>query len=878
MHVILTHEQADFDAMGALLGAHLLQENHLAILPRKTNRNVHAFLSLYGADLPFVDLRELPAEPVETILLVDTQSLITIKGITGNTRVRVIDHHPPREDAPETWSIHSDPLGAITTLFVEGILENGIALTPVQASLLLLGIYEDTGSLSYASTTPRDVRAAAFVLEQGANLSAVGRYLNPPLSPEQRKVYDRLLASAQSLLIHGQRVVIACGSAEDMHEEVSSIAHKLRDLLDPDALFMMVTTVEGVRLVARSMTNRINVAEVAGEFGGGGHERAAAALIRKVEAETGQDLLDASCKKLVELLPNKIQPAIKVGQIMSSRPHLITPSTSAKEAARMMQRYGYEGFPVVEDRQVVGLLTRRAVDRALSHHLDLTAASLMEAGTVTILPDQSVEHLQQVMTASGWGQVPVVDPVNGDVIGIVTRTDLLKTLAYHSVLPTRQNLSRRLEAALPATRLALLQAVASQAYEQRLAVYIVGGFVRDLLLERPSLDFDLVVEGDAIGLAHALADKFGGQVVSHARFGTAKWSIAPVRALIADRLPNAETRQPEHLPESLDLISARTEFYERPTAMPTVERGSIKLDLHRRDFTFNTLALRLDGRHYGELYDYWGGLSDLRGGLVRVLHSLSFIDDPTRLLRAVRFEQRFNFQIETRTLQLIGEALDMLKQVSGDRLRHELDLILAEPRAITMIPRLASLGILENIHPALPAELPADVPTPPIGAWPLEPRYSGIPTRRILGYLVWLSPLTPSQANEIATRLRFPAALCHMLVQACILNADLPSLVGLPASRIVDRLDNLPLPVLLASHRVAATPTERNLIETYITTWRRLQPKTNGDTLRAMGLPPGPVYQRILTTLKDAWLDGQIHTPEDEDGLLNQLLARQGYN
>jgi tRNA nucleotidyltransferase (CCA-adding enzyme) len=878
MQVILTHEQADFDAMGALLGAHLLQENHLAISPRKTNRNVHAFLSLYGTELPFIDPRELPSEPVETILLVDTQSLITIKGITGKTQVRVIDHHPLREDAPENWTIHYDPLGAITSLFVEGIQENAVALTPIQASLMLLGIYEDTGSLTYASTTPRDIRAAAALLEQGANLAVVGRYLNPPLSPDQRKVYDRLLASAQSHLVNGQRVVIACGSAEDMHEEVSSIAHKLRDLLDPDALFLMVTTAEGVRLVARSMTNRINVAEIANEFGGGGHERAAAALIRKEDAgvNSGQDLLDQSCQKLVALLPKKIQPSVKVGQIMSSRPHLIPASTSAKQAARMMQRYGYEGFPVVEDHQVVGLLTRRAVDRALSHQLDLTAASLMEAGTVTVYPDQSVEDLQQVMVASGWGQVPVVDPDSGDVVGIVTRTDLLKTLSYHSALPARQNLSRRLEEALPATRLALLHAIANQAYEQHLAAYIVGGFVRDLLLERPSLDFDIVVEGDAISLARGLARQYGGQMVSHARFGTAKWSIGPVRGLIAEGLPNGESRNPEELPESLDLISARTEFYERPTAMPTVEHGSIKLDLHRRDFTINTLALRLDGHHYGELYDYWGGLSDLHSGLVRVLHSLSFIDDPTRLLRAVRFEQRFDFKIETRTLQLIGEALDMLKQVSGDRLRHELDLILVEPRARAMITRLAGLGILEDIHPALPAQLPADIPTPPVAGWSLEPRYSGIPTHRILGYLVWLSPVTPVQANEIANRLRFPAALCHMLEQACTLHANLPGLVGLPASQVVERMENVPLPVLLAVSQVAITLAERSLVEKYVNTWRHQQPKTNGDRLRAIGLPPGPEYKNILKTLKDAWLDGRIHTPEGEDELLNQLLARQG--
>ena len=155
------------------------------------------------------------------------------------------------------------------------------------------------------------------------------------------------------------------------------------------------------------------------------------------------------------------------------------------------------------------------------------------------------------------------------------------------------------------------------------------------------------------------------------------------------------------LPENLDLISARTEFYDHPTALPTVERSSIKLDLHRRDFTINTMALRLDGQHYGDLHDYWGGLDDLHNHLVRVLHSLSFVDDPTRLLRAVRFEQRFHFQIEARTRELMEQARPLLKQVTGSRLRHELDLILDEPQAVDMLARLSQLGLLSAIHPDL---------------------------------------------------------------------------------------------------------------------------------------------------------------------------------
>ncbi|MDP2975118.1 MAG: CBS domain-containing protein, partial [Anaerolineales bacterium] len=588
MHLILTHEQADFDALAALLGAHLLDESTQPVLPRRMNRNVRSFVTLYGAELPFLDPRDLPTGAVELVTLVDTQSLITLKGMGAETKIRVIDHHKPRKGLPADWEIRAEEVGATTTLLVEALGASGNgALTHVHATLLLLGIYEDTGSLTYAGTTPRDVRAAAFLLEQGADLRIATNFLNPPLSSQQRAVYDRLAANLQTHHIHGHRVVIACGDVGEMNEEISSLAHKIRDLLDPDALFVLVSTIEGIRLVARSTADGIDVSAVAAHFGGGGHERAAAALIKtpspsqaesractepcpeacpEVRRErrgsrSGEDpalALASIHDELLAILPRYIRPAITVAQIMSRRPRLLAPETPVQEAARLMQKYGYEGFPVVAEGKVIGLLTRRAVDRALAHKLNLTAASLMEAGEITVRPDDSLQHLQARMTDSGWGQVPIVEPETGRVIGIVTRTDLLKTLAPPRTPSPGRHLADRLEKALPPEHLALIRAVAEQAAGQKMALYIVGGFVRDLLLERPSLDFDMVVEGDAIALARALVDKLGGRLTSHTRFGTAKWFLPEGGRLKAEGGKNSSFIL-HH--SSLDFISARMEFF-----------------------------------------------------------------------------------------------------------------------------------------------------------------------------------------------------------------------------------------------------------------------------------------------------------------------------
>ena len=208
-----------------------------------------------------------------------------------------------------------------------------------------------------------------------------------------------------------------------MQDEISTLAHKLRDLFDPAGLFVLVALNGMVQLVARSTSDAVDVASLAEHFGGGGHNRAAAALIRGRRPEDVRD-------ELLQLLEATLRPALTVGEIMSREPQLLAPSVRVADAAERMQRFGHEGYPVVEDGSVVGLLTRRAVDRAMAHAMGgRPVSSVMEAGGVTVSPADSVQHLQRVMIQHDWGQVPVADPADGQIIGIVTRTDLLRTLA-----------------------------------------------------------------------------------------------------------------------------------------------------------------------------------------------------------------------------------------------------------------------------------------------------------------------------------------------------------------------------------------------------------------------------------------------------------------
>lgn len=875
MKIILTHEQADFDAVASMLAASLLNPAAVPILPRRLNRNVRAYITLYGDGLPFIEYQDLKREQLETIILVDTQTLSSVKGFSGKTKVHVVDHHPQSDEVDPGWTHHIEETGAATTLLVEMIQELGLELDLVTTTMLLLGIYEDTGSLTYGTTSPRDARAAAWLLEKGANLSIAAEFLNHPLSSQQRELYDRLIESVSSHSIHGYTIIIALASARGFTDEISTLAHKLRDLYDPTGLFVLVNLNEHIQLVARSTSDAIDVSEIASHFGGGGHSRAAAALIRGRKLESVE-------AELLKLLPGVVQPEKTVEEIMSRGPQLLDPGGSIQAASQQMQRFGHEGYPVIEKGKIVGLLTRRAVDRAMSHGMGKRPiSSIMEAGSNYVNPSDSVKRLQRLMIDSSWGQVPVVDPQSGDIVGIVTRTDLLKNLFQEDGLPELGKLRNQLEDALPNQMLQLLRLVAEEAELRKAALYIVGGFVRDLLLGVPSVDFDLVVEGDAIGLGSALAERYGGRISSHQRFGTAKWNIDLANSQFLNKI---EIRDADHpvVPKTLDLISARTEFYTHPTALPSVQKSSIKLDLHRRDFSINTLAIRLDGHHYGELQDHWGGGKDLRDKNIRVLHSLSFVDDPTRMLRAVRLEQRLGFSIGPRTLELLHAALPLLDRVSGERIRNEMNHVFSEKAVQKILERLGELGLLKGIHPSLiwddwvaeKISLAQDFSCPV--DWKVEQE---LPLEVII-YSLWMLRVQGENVKSFCNRLHFPAAMQSIILDSNKLASHLPGQCDQRSPNdLVELFEHTHESALIAVWIGMKDQGEcRQAIGQYLSEWRFVSPITTGDTLRDLGLPPSPVYRKILMTLRAAWLDGLIVNSEEEVELLQKLVEKLKQN
>jgi tRNA nucleotidyltransferase (CCA-adding enzyme) len=867
VEVILTHENADFDAIASLLGASKLFPAAVPVLPRRINRNGSAFLQLYGAELPFLHPDELPREEIDHAILVDTQSLTTLKGMGSDLRVDIIDHHELDRDLPPSWTFSGEPMGSTTTLLIEEISARFLKLTDLEATLLLLGIYEDTGSLSYQSTTVRDVRAAAWLMEQGARLALVDEFLHHPLGSEQRKLYERLLKESKTYDIDGHTIIIATERAPGFTEGLSTLAHKLRDLLEPSALFMIVALDGRIQMVARSTTDDVDVSTVARHFGGGGHARAAAALIHERELESVQ-------KELLDMLPDVVQPAVTVAEVMSLGVQMLSPADTVGDAAEQMRRTGHEGYPVVEDDRVVGLVTRRAVDRAQQFEMtDASATQVMEAGNVTVSPGDSVEYLQQLMIESGWGQIPVVE--GGQVLGVVTRTDLIRLWGGPEKPSRRLKIAARLEQALSDPVLNLVRHISRTSHEMDVVPYFVGGLVRDLLLGQPIVDVDMVIEGDAIALADELAHTLGGRVIAHRRFGTAKWLLSNG---VWAKVTNDASRQGE-LPPSVDFVTARTEFYTHPTALPQVAQSSIKQDLHRRDFTINTLAIRLDPDHWGELLDFYGGEEDLEAGVIRVLHSLSFIDDPTRILRAARLESRLDFHLDPRSEELIEDALPLLKRVSGDRIRHELELIFREDEPEQALCRLDELGALVHIHPDLRCDrwlkVKYDVLQEQFNpdVWELESE------DMLFIHLALLAYRLDEQATKaLGERLKVKREDEEDLLLVQDLRQKVPELTELDlTSRIHHLLKPYPARVLAVVRVASESSLIRERLLHYQTEWGLVEPEITGDDLKAMGLKPGPLFGDLLTTLRDARLNGAVSTRDEEIALVKQLLASRDH-
>jgi tRNA nucleotidyltransferase (CCA-adding enzyme) len=890
--VITTHHNADFDALAAAVGASLLYPEGRIVFAGSLNPNVREFVSLHGENLPIVNLRMLDQTKIRQLIIVDTadaERIGDLGRLCGKPGVEVVifDHHEsenlerPAFVTGEDWVLSRD--GAQATSMMYLLQERGVEVPRLTATIFALGIHEDTGSLTYPRTTIRDAEMLAACMRLGASQPLIERYLHSALTSEQRVVLMQMVDHVRLERVRGLDIHTVAIEVPGYVDGLSVIAHKLMELINAEVLLQAVGMEDRVFVTARSRAGSVDVGALLHSIDGGGHAQAASAVVKGRSAQTTID-------DLLALLSQGGLGAPTAGEIMSRPIRLIDADTPVTDALVTAQRYGHSGICVREDGRVVGIVSRRDLDKALRHGLGhAPVKGVMTRSIAFAKASATVDELRRIMVAGNAGRVPVVNDEAyegavrersakvGDVIGIVTRTDVLA--AY-------QGRWEQDQAVVAAPQFYTMQALAEHPFfgglfsacsalsEDFPGVYLVGGFVRDLLLDQPNADVDIAVEGDGIQFATRLAAELGGRVRAHRKFKTAVVLLPP------DVLGEAPawvrtSGEPFHV----DVATTRTEFYDHPAALPRVEHASIRQDLFRRDFTINAMAISLSGEDFGTVIDFFNGFRDLRDGVIRVLHNLSFIEDPTRIFRAVRYENRYGFRMDEQTKNFAKSCVDMrlVGDLSSVRLRDELVALLGEGDIEWTLGRLFELGVAREVHPKLATGTKTVALVKKLDALVAELGLGD----EVVTWRLRLASVTRNMAHDELyvwlDRLKLKRADSESVTAAVVVGPLLASRLADPEMRDWDvyrALRSIPLEAVVFALAGIEPGVVENRLRRYLTDIRHRTLSVKGDDLLALGMKKGPAVGRLLERLKELRVEGVIKGGTAELEAARQMVEK----
>jgi tRNA nucleotidyltransferase (CCA-adding enzyme) len=747
-----------------------------------------------------------------------------------------------------------EALGATTTMIVERLVRGGARISREDATLFSMGIYDDTGALTYDATTDRDIAVLARLRQMGADMSMILSRIEAAMPPGERALLEALTENAEESYVNGAKVVLSWADREEYVEDAASFVHKLKDYYESHVTAVAVRGGRKTNLIVRSAANVVNVKDFLAPYGGSGHIQAGSA---KLQDRDPCELL----REIKERLAEAIAPLVKVESIMSTPVMAVSPEASIGEAYRTMLRYGHKGLPVVREGEVVGIMTRKDLDKAYLHGFDRALIrDFMTEGVIAISADASVNEAHRLMAVYGFERLPVLR--DGRVVGLVTRADLVRALYQTYRTPGDRNagenflwmedIGHLLSASCDAETLDLLRRVGKKATELGMKAYLVGGTVRDILSGAKNIDLDISVEGDAEAFIQSWDDPECRSTV-HGRYKTGTLSLPGGR--------------------KVDIATARREFYEYAAAMPEVSSDSLKQDLGRRDFSVNAMAISLAEADWGTLIDFYGGRRDLKDGVLRVMHNLSFVEDPSRLLRGIRLEQRLAMRFEDNTLRLLVNALKggLMGKLSGPRVRMELELDFKERRPEKIAVRMGELEVWEALFPGLHFT--------PASANRMKRLQRILPAARRAGVnfkgLEWLAYvaafLTDSSAalqSLVMDRLNLSPAERRAVVDSL---AALPQLKQFFNSKRVFQNSEIYLflknyaPVPLLYCWVAAERRQtRRRIARHATFLMPLKGELTGEDLMKMGYLPGAWLGETLEAIRLERMDGRIETRDGE--------------
>jgi len=659
--LIVLSEGADLDSLSAAYGILKLYTNACLLKPRYLSKRAGEVFKKYRE---FFRITETFPECFE-LVLVDTHFFP--EGIPKEKvkKVIVYDHHP-KGDVKE-FEGKIEKVGAATTLVVEEIKRKNIPISPREATLLAFGIYEDTGNLTYEGTTPRDALAVAWLLEKGANLREIRQVMMETYTPQQIEAVSKIVQSIEKIFIEGKTISLATAVLESYQPDINNLLYEIKDLKESDAFFVIVEAEGKTYVFGRSQDTDINAGEILSQFGGGGHKEAGAAKLENVSAERLKELLKVYLKKKYVKL--------KVKDIMNTPPFVLSEHFSVKDALSELTERGIANAPVInKEGKLVGIISKKVLLKVVKLYPDEPIEEFMNRDFHILPPDALIWEAEEILTRFGQKLIPVVE--KDTVIGVITRLDLLQVIKEDMA----KFKEKRRKLKIPENIKPISEEVGKIAKELGYRAYIVGGVVRDILLGKEVWDIDFVVEGNAIEVAKKLAQRHKVNVHPFPEFGTAHLKIGKLK---------------------LEFATARRESYSKPGAYPKVEPASLKEDLIRRDFTINSMAISVNPEDFAILIDYFGGLKDLKEKIIRILHPISFIEDPVRILRALRFSGKLGFKLSKSTEKMLKQAvnLGLLKEAPRGRIINEIKLALREEKFLDILELYKKYRILEEIIP-----------------------------------------------------------------------------------------------------------------------------------------------------------------------------------
>lgn len=868
--VITCHANADFDALASMIAVSKLYPGAALVFPGTQESSLKDYFIQSAMYLfNFKSLKDIDLESVRLLVIVDTRHRSRLGHVDPlfempDVQVHLYDHHPQSDDALRAVMEFFKPWGSTTSIIVDILKNKALTVSPDEATIMGLGIFEDTGGFTFNSTTEHDFSAAAWLKTMGMDLSIIRDIMSRELSTEQVATLSDLIESATTHTINGVDIVLSEVSLDSYVGDFALLTHKLMDMENIRVLFAIGRMGDRIQLVARSKVQEVDVGQICASFGGGGHAYAASASVKDRTIPQVKD-------ELFALLYSHINPQLVVKGFMSAPVVRIEAAQTVAQAAEVMTRYGLKALPVVEyGEQVCGIIENSVAEKAVGHGLgNERVTEYMQEDFHTVTIDQDLYQVMEIILGRRQRLVPVMH--EHEMVGVITRTDLINLMvqeparipeSFLSDKRQEKNIRQLLIERLAKPIVNLLQLAGQVGQDLDSQVYAVGGFVRDMLLGIPNDDIDLVVEGDGVVFAQALASRLEARVRPHLKFRTA--------VLI---LPSGQ---------KIDVATARLEYYEYPAALPIIELSSLKMDLYRRDFSINTLAIHLAPASFGRMVDFFGGQQDLKDGIIRVLHSLSFVEDPTRIIRAIRFEQRFQFKIGGQTERLIKNAvrLNIFQQLSGARIRHELRLLAEDSAPVEALIRMRNFGILQEIHPLIhfpPSKEALLEEIERIITWYKLLFRKEAPDIWIVFFLGLVSGFDAHQVLSLTARLQFPPKRVELiettrkqLRYVAMLLAQWEKNGGSQAD-LHEILSPISLEGLLYSMARQRKMTLKKAISQFLTHLQDVNISISGRDLLAMGMFPGPHFATVLKSVKRAVLNNQVKTREEQLSLAEKL-------